>query len=86
MVELNVYIVERINMSTKYSENCSHCHTSVSPTDTAVAVDTRWGTIPVKVWRYVCACGHVWANEAQRKHNDHEYHKAKRKQKEQMWV
>jgi hypothetical protein len=58
-------------MSTKLQAPCPRCDTLVMPTDKVVAVPSSdfVGTYPVKLWRYVCDCGYIWANELQRKHN-----------------
>lgn len=56
-------------MSTKVPEACPACSTETMPEERTVAIENAVVTYPVKMWRYRCACGWTWANEAQRVHN-----------------
>lgn len=69
-------------MSTKVLVPCPECATPTPPTDRAVPVDSPYGTFPVRLWRYVCqSCPWVWANDAQREHNDAEYRRQRKRAK-----
>lgn len=63
-------------MPTKVSESCKLCGISVVPTDKAMAVEYKSYDLVVKFWRYVCGCSNVWANLAQRQHNDRTFNQA----------
>ena len=65
-------------MSTKVTENCPSCGNTCFPTDKAVSYESSWGEFSVKIWRYVCNCGWVWANDRQREHNHEEYYKQRK--------
>jgi hypothetical protein len=65
-------------MSTKQKDTCVHCKSDVLPTDAVVRMESQYGTFPVILWRYICECGNIWANEAQRRHNETEYRRRKR--------
>ena len=65
-------------MTTKVHAECPECQTLTLPHDKVLEVPTPMGRIPLRVWRYSCECGWTWANELQRRHNDHEYDKALR--------
>jgi hypothetical protein len=58
-------------MSTKVPENCPKCANETFPTDKCMV----YGNVPVRTWRYECACGWTWANDMQREHNGREYSK-----------
>ena len=67
-------------MSTKMFEDCPRCKSQSMPVDSPVACDYQYGTFPVRMWRYECPkCNWTWANEAQRKHNEHEYYKQRKR-------
>jgi hypothetical protein len=57
-------------MSTKVAEACPSCTTPAAPKDSPIAVEYEMHELVVKMWRYVCECGNVWANAAQRSHNE----------------
>jgi hypothetical protein len=60
----------------KKSEICPTCNIETLPIDKAIALDTEYGTVPFKQWRYECTgCGWTWANEAQRQYNARLYNK-----------
>ena len=62
-------------MSTKVMESCPKCKADTHPTDASVHVKTK--QVYVSFWRYNCpGCNWVWANEAQRKHNQKVWDKA----------
>ena len=64
-------------MSTKVSEKCPKCDSPTRPTDNRVFVDAQEGYFGF--WRYECeTCHWVWANDAQRKHNEHQANKMHR--------
>ena len=69
-------------MSTKVAEHCPKCNASTFPTDKVVVYQEK---VPVRVWRYECVCGWSWANDMQRKHNDHEYSKMHKAINAQMY-
>lgn len=56
-------------MSTKVPEPCPLCGVATLPEEKTVAIENAVGQYPVKLWRYRCICGWVWANGAQRIHN-----------------
>lgn len=60
------------SMSTKVAESCPKCGTAVDPTDKVVVY---FKVVPCRTWRYECVCGHVWANDLQRDHNEREYNR-----------
>jgi len=41
-----------------------------------MAVEYKSYDLVVKFWRYVCGCSNVWANLAQRQHNDRTFNQA----------
>ena len=64
-------------MSTKISETCPECGEEVNPTDTAQMIWVGSLKVDVRFWRYECpTCQWIWANELQRTHNNHTYHRA----------
>jgi hypothetical protein len=50
--------------------------TVMAPVDKTIPVEYGYHTVAVRMWRYMCHCGNVWANSAQRIHNEHEMNKA----------
>lgn len=74
-------------MSTKVMEPCPTCTVKVMPTDKALAVEVGMGVdVPVRMWRYKCPCGWVWANYDQRTHNYHVYSVARREAYNKGWI
>jgi hypothetical protein len=65
-------------VSTKYPESCKKCQSATMPIDTLMKVPGMF--YPVPFWRYECPCGEVWANDAQRTHNQLEQKRAYKKE------
>lgn len=56
---------------------CPACEGTSEPTDSAVPIEGE--SFVLKLWRYVCGhCGYIWANDAQRKHNEQEYRRKRK--------
>lgn len=71
-------------MATKVTENCPVCSTPVMP-ETATVFFEQYN-VPVAVWRYRCDCGNVWANQAQRVHNEQAFKKARNARAAMSWM
>lgn len=68
----NLFKTELIAVSTKVSEKCPQCTTDVMPRDKTIRNEKTWKYL--WLWFYECeSCEWVWANSAQRKHNEREY-------------
>lgn len=71
---------------TTVREYCPECGIETASIDRAIAIDSAYGEFPVRLRRYACSCGWVWANEAQRKHNEGAYRKARKAAIDKQWL
>lgn len=75
-------------MSTKVAEPCPLCGMPTLPEEKSVVYNTQHGDAPLRLWRYRCAREEpewLWANAAQRRHNEGEQRRALKLARTRAW-